>query len=98
MKIVDVEITENNEVIGNETHRSLIITPVWDDVDRPRSFSWGVKATHRRLAERLKAAILAGVVFHDIEKKTDSNGKTYASCTSRVWGRRMNADLTRLGY
>lgn len=92
-----MEIEETNE-IGNETHRRISVTPVWDDVDRPRSFSWGVKLIHRKLAERLKAAILAGVVFYNIEKKTDINGKTYASFNCRVWARRMNADLKRLGY
>ena len=64
----------------------------------PRVHSWGISLSHRKLAERLKAAILDGVVYYDIEKKTDVNGQTYASYKCRVLGRMMNAGLKRLGY
>jgi hypothetical protein len=97
MSIIDVEIKETRPTFA-KFDSGLSITPVWDGVDRPRSFSWGVKSTHRKLAERLKAAILAGVVFYKIQKGTDANGQTYPTFSCRVSGRHMNADLKRLGF
>lgn len=74
-----------------------IVRPVWADVDRPITSGWEVPS--RALADRLERAILAGAVHADAKVATDINGQTYvAANSSRVLGRRMNADLKRLGF
>ena len=72
------------------------ISPFWSNVDRPHAFGWIV--TSRALAERLRAAVLAGVVLTDPKIKTDTGGQTYVEHKTHVLGRRMNADLRRLGF
>lgn len=72
-------------------------------LDRAHVFGWSVgkdTPAHRKLAERLKAAILAGRALQgEALPKTDVNGKTYLSGGSpAVLGRRLNADLRRLGF
>jgi hypothetical protein len=75
---------------------------VWMDypdagVTRPRSY--GISCgNNRRLADRLARAVDAGVVMIDPEVRTDIYGGTYVSSTSVVSGKRLNADLKRLGY
>lgn len=67
-------------------------------VNRPYLYGWSV-GDDLKLADRLKAAILAGKVFGPASIKVDVNGKTYVSTSSTaVLGRRMNADLKRLGF
>lgn len=66
------------------------------DLDRRDMVGYGV-ATPRN-ARRLVAAIEAGAVFHDFTVRTDINGRTYLSASSRVSGRYMNSDLKRLGF
>lgn len=61
-------------------------------------WSLGARASARGLAERLRSAILAGKVFGPATIRTDVNGKTYVSADAFVLGRRMNADLRRLGF
>lgn len=72
------------------------VAPIWAGVDRSDVGGWQV--ANMRLARRLEAAILAGVVCTDPQVCTDVNGKTYVSSSSRVRGRAMNADLKRLGF
>jgi len=74
-------------------------------LDRDHFFGWSVgKASEKKsraLAERLKAAVLAGAVFAgEVESRKDVNGRTFLSSTGccRVMGRRLNADLARLGF
>jgi hypothetical protein len=74
-----------------------LVTPVWADVDRPDSFGWSC-GPNRKLAERLQAAVLAGVALTDPEVRVDCNGATYVEAKSQVLGRIMNADLKRLGF
>ena len=59
---------------------------------------WTVKPTEIALARRLARAIETGVAFTAVEMKRDVNGKTYVSAAAQVLGRRMNADLKRLGF
>lgn len=66
------------------------------DVDRP--VTHGYVCTNRKIAERLARAISAGAVFNVTGVGTDVNGKTYLIYSSRVLGRRMNADLRALGF
>lgn len=65
-------------------------------VDRTDLAGWSVK--DHVMAARLSMAVLDGKVFGPGTIKTDVNGKTYVTADSNVWGRRMNADLKRLGY
>lgn len=74
----------------------FIVVPYWSGVDRPSSSQWSC-GTNKALAERLKAAILAGVIIEDAIIKTDIYGKTYASYGFAVRMRCLNADLKRLG-
>jgi hypothetical protein len=76
--------------------REIVVTPMWSDVDRDQGTGYVVG--NARVADRLRRAMLAGVVFTDAEIKTDVNGKTYVSARSHVLGRMINADLRRLGF
>lgn len=68
--------------------------------DRRAIMGWscGGRASARRLASRLQAAILAGKAFGPASVKTDVNGQTYLSADALVMGRHMDADLHRLGF
>lgn len=68
------------------------------DLDRRRLTGFVMSFRKRKLAERLKLAIEAGVVFADPRVSTDVNGRTYLACTSMVHGKTANADLKRLGF
>jgi len=72
------------------------VSTTWSNVDRPEGTGYIVG--NPRLAERLRNAIIAGVVFADPEIKIDKAGKTYVSARSTVLGRMINADLRRLGF
>lgn len=74
----------------------LSVDPVWSGVDRPRSGGWVVK--DRRTANRLAAALKAGVALTVEGVGTDVSGQTYVQTRSHVLARIMNADLTRLGF
>jgi hypothetical protein len=82
-------------------HDELIVWPYWSgNVDRPEGYGYAFAddARGRALAQRLKAAMLAQVVFTDAHVLRDINGKTYIDAHSRVLGRKANADLRRLGF
>jgi hypothetical protein len=64
--------------------------------DRVTGRGWSV--LDKGLAERMAVALEAGAVLTDATIKTDVNGRTYVAASSQVLGRKMNADLTRLGY
>ena len=67
-------------------------------LDRPSTHGYRFGPRHRRLAERLAAAIDAGAVYSDPTVTRDINGATYVAATARVLGKYANADLRRLGY
>lgn len=67
-------------------------------LNRTDGMGWLFGPNHKRLAERLVAAINAGVVFGNPELRTDVNGRTYVSADVKVLGRTANADLKRLGF
>lgn len=80
-----------------ETHDGLTtVGAYWPGVDRPTT--GGIAVSNAKLAARLAAAINAGVVYTDARVATDVNGKTYVAARSMVLGRRLNADLRRLGF
>lgn len=82
-----------------ETEGRYVVLVNWTSpvVDRPCTggISCGID---RKLAGRLAACIDDGVCHEAPEVKTDINGKTFVSAACRVMGRRLNADLKRLGY
>lgn len=92
-----LEYVEADDAYGIPAHWS--VTPVWPNVDRPISSSWSV-GQNPGLGRRLVNAIEAGVVCTNPKVMTDVNGQTYVSHDGhlRVSGRRMNADLKRLGF
>lgn len=74
------------------------VSPIWAGVDRPRTGGWRFGPRHKALAERLRRAILAGVVYEDPTAATDVNGKTFVVARTTVLARQANADLARLGF
>ncbi len=79
-----------------------LVTTIWSSehthIDRKEGTGYRVGQKHRKLADRLAVAISAGAVFTNPSIKRDVNGKTYVTAESAVIGRRMNADLKRLGF
>lgn len=71
-------------------------------LDRDHVYGWSVGSAGpkaEKMAARLSAAVLAGKVFSGAETRKDIHGRTYLSADGcRVMGRRMNADLRRLGF
>jgi hypothetical protein len=84
--------------LPGETSPVIEVCPVWEGVDRPTSSGWVLPATRTDLAERLSRAIEGGAACPNPVIKTDVNGKTYVNHGCVVLGRRMSADLKRLGY
>lgn len=75
------------------------VHPVWTlrDGTEDVGSGWGVK--DMRMARRLEAAILAGVVHSDpVERVRDRDGSHYVQARTTILGRMMNADLRRLGF
>jgi hypothetical protein len=87
---VDVTTCEESDLKGY-----MQVTPIWGGVDRPACFSWVAKPA---VAERLRRAVMAGVVLLNPRVETDIHGQTYAGYDNRVSGKYANADLRRLGY
>lgn len=96
-----VEITDNStdpQLVALDMGDGYTVHPIWSGVDRPNVGGWMVKDL--AMARRLERAILDGAAFDQnrIEVLTDVNGQTYVSAPHAVMGKRMNADLKRLGY
>jgi len=64
-------------------------------LDRPSTHGMVVRPP---VAERLKAAFLAGDLYHSTSVTRDVDGHTYVRATCRVMGKYANADLRRIGY
>lgn len=87
---------------------SVVVQITYDveGIDRPDGYgiSTGRTDTPARrkralaLAERLKRAVDAQAVMHDLHVRRDVNGNTYVAASSRILGRHLNADLKALGY
>jgi hypothetical protein len=98
---MDITLTGDNLTVTIEETSTLRIVVRYTGViqlDRRELSGWGLPLKHRKLAERLKRAIEAGVVYGRAAVATDVNGKTYLKSDWRVFGRTMNADLKRLGF
>jgi hypothetical protein len=86
--------------VGRDDDGHWHVTPIWSGVDLPDNFGWQLGPNDQRLAERLRNAIRAGVVFDNPHVTTTNDGsKTYVTWDRcNVMGRRLNADLRRLGF
>ena len=93
------ETSTFNPVTGESVETLDVETHVSDGVaDRTRVHGWSVGADRPDLAARLARAIQAGAVHSNPEIRTDVNGRTFVTASSRVVGRRMSADLKALGF
>lgn len=85
-------------ILPGETTVLIEVSPVWEGVDRPTSGGWVLPATRTDLVKRLALAIEGGAACPNPVVRTDVNGKTYVDYGCVILGRRLNADLKRLGY
>lgn len=76
--------------------KTLVVHPVWADVDRP--LGTGIVVPSHHVATRLVRAMRAGVVFHNTRVVRDVHGQSYVSVEHTVRARTLNADLIRLGF
>lgn len=65
------------------------------ELDRPHSF--GIACNDRNVT-RLIRAFLNGDLFENPRVAYDVNGQSYIATRCRVYGKRINKDLTELGY
>ena len=85
---------------GNMQRKTVICHVVhtrWAGVSRPETYSISC-SDKLELAQRLKRAIKAGVVYTDPYVKQDAAGKPYVKHGCVVMGRTINADLNKLGF
>ncbi len=94
VRVVDAEITTDE--LG------LHVRPIFEvnGERQPGRCGWGLNDNKRdrALAARLARAITAGAAYSNLRVCVDVNGNTYACGDTNVLGRRMNADLKRLGF
>jgi len=88
--MLGVRVQQDGQVITVSTH------VVGVEVDRTELMGYSVG--NLALARRLAHAIKAGKVFGPASIATDIAGRTYVRTDACVIGRRMNADLRRLGF
>lgn len=88
-----IECVSDFEPNGKE----LKVVTTWNGVQITSGYNYVLGTRQRKMAERLRAAILAGKVFAN-PTICRRRGKTYVSFTTKVLGRTMNADLRRLGF
>jgi len=94
LKEGDAAVLDRADIVVHADHFSVF--PIYKGVDRPRAAGWSVRTM--RDAQRLKAAIEAGAAITEATVHTDTEGKTFVHGTGHVLGRRLNADLRRLGF
>ena len=79
----------------------LHVITVWEvdePVDYTHEMGYVFGAHDQVLAERMKAAIEAGVIFINPRIITYIDGKTYVRSDVQVWGKYANKDLKKLGF
>lgn len=81
-----------------KTYVAVRFTFPYAGVDRPVVMGIMVDAAKRNLIDRLCRAINDGAAVEGARVATDINGNTYVAFNSKVMGKYLNADLTRLGY
>jgi len=78
----------------------IVVRTIWSgpNLDRTDGHAWAFSDRSMPLAKRLVRAIEAGAAFGTPELRTDARGKTYVTADPKVFGRKANADLRRLGF
>lgn len=71
---------------------------VWEGAETDIRKSHRIEVPSMAMAKRLAKAINAGVVLTNPEVATATDGLTYIKSDCNVMGRRINADLNRLGF
>ena len=82
----------------SENPKHFVVSADWSAAGVSRPVTSSVVVTTKKVAERLARAIEDGVAYPYQGIKTDINGRTYVEAGYNVMGRRMNADLKKLGY
>jgi len=88
--VATIKSEEGNAVVS--------VTFPFAEVDRIEGMGWIVDPKNKKLIKRLMTAIEAGVVYTNLKIKKDVYNKTYVSGEIQVGGRKLNADLKRLGF
>lgn len=86
---------------GDDGGESIIVTPVWEGVDRPESSSYSVgpnTPAKMKLAHRFAAAFESGKLTQDAVKKIDVCGNTYISYSKTLYMRQLHSELKRIGF
>ena len=83
--------------IDKSTDGMYMVIPVYNGFDRPVTSSYSC-GKNKQLADRLRNAILGGVVCTNPTVEHDVTGKSYVSYSFGIRMRCANADLRRLGY
>lgn len=77
----------------------IMVTISWSGAELDRPSTGGISCgKDMRLANRLAACINAQKAHSSPRVVRDINGRTYVQATCLILGRRMNADLKRLGF
>jgi hypothetical protein len=84
-------------LVKDDDREYILVSPIWRGVDRVNTSGTSC-GLNQALAERLKRAIEAGAAYPPVEVCVDVNGQTYIRTDHNVMGRRINADLRRLGF
>lgn len=96
--LIDVKVEPWESTCGSGS--GLSVYPVYAvegiAIDRPAPGGWVV--TSRKMADRLTAALRAGVAAPNPRIRVDIFGDTYASYDHVIMGKYMNADLRKLGF
>lgn len=79
---------------------SIVVRVRWEggEVDRREWGGWSLPKRHMALAVRLRDAINTQKVLRNPKIAKDVHGKTFILAFNPISGRRMNADLARLGF
>lgn len=83
---------------------SILVEVHWDSdgdpLDRPHTYgmSFDLTPRGRRLAQRFARCVDSGDAFDTPSLKVDIDGLSYVESRCKVYGKRANADLRRLGY
>lgn len=94
------EVSAHFEVAHPPFPEGIRVVVTWEaeGLDRKEGVGWLLAPNHGVLARRLIRAINSGVVFSNPELRTDVNNRTFVQADCTVYGRRINADLKRLGF
>lgn len=99
VRVVDVTI----EAFVTDAFEGFDNTNLWSvhavfDVPLEHNTSHGIVVRGTKMAERLKAAMLAQVCFTDFRACTNIYGQPYLGSRCLVGGKWLNADLKRMGF